>query len=123
MFPTIHVTTDNQLAAREGDVVFLGVKPTDLDTVAKDVDGGLKEDALVISILAAVPMKRISLAMQHNRVCRCMPNTPVKIRQGVIPYYLTPDVHDHHREMVVSLFETLGHPMELAKEAHLDVSL
>lgn len=121
-FPGIHVTMDNHLAATEGDVVFLGVKPTDLPAVSSVVNGGMKKDSLLISMLAAVPMRRISEAMENPRVCRCMPNTPVKIRQGVIPYVSTPEVSSEQREMVDNLFSALGYPMELTKESHLDIS-
>ena len=120
-FPDIHVTMDNRLAATEGDVVFLGVKPTDLPAVADVVDGGMKENSLLISMLAAVPMRRISEAMDNPRVVRCMPNTPVKIRQGVIPYVSTTAVSTEQRDMVDNLFSALGYPMELTKESHLDV--
>ena len=109
------------MAAREGDVVFLGVKPTDLEGVAAQVDGGMKADSLIVSMLAAVPTVRIAEQMKHSHICRCMPNTPVKICQGVIPYYVTPQVPDKQKELMENLFDALGTPIHLDKEAHLDV--
>lgn len=111
------------MAAREGDIVFLGCKPTDLGTIAKQVDGGMKADSLVVSMLAAVPTNKITAAMQHSKICRCMPNTPVKICQGVIPYYTTPQVPKEQVDLMDHLFSSVGHPMFLGKEAHLDVGL
>ena len=115
------MTTDNQMAAREGDLVMLGCKPDDLGTIAAEINGGIKDDALVISILAAMPTKTISNALGHSKICRCMPNTPVKIQQGVIPYYVTPTVPEEQKDLVDELFIALGYPMYLGKEAHLDV--
>ena len=36
-FPNISVSMDNQKAAREADVIFLGVKPSDLSEVSQQV--------------------------------------------------------------------------------------
>jgi len=109
------------MAAREGDIVFLGCKPTDLHSISTQVDGGMKSDSLIISMLAAVPTRRIAEEMRHSKVCRCMPNTPVKICQGVIPYYTTPSVETEQKILLDALFTTVGHPIFLGKEAHLDV--
>jgi len=51
-----------------------------------------------------------------------MPNTPVKIRQGFIPYYVTPDVGTENALVCDRLFSALGESMLLPKEHHLDIS-
>merc|ERR1711879_749918 len=81
-----------------------------------------KPDAVIVSMLAAIPSNRISEELQHSKVCRCMPNTPVKIRQGVIPYCVTPQVPEEHKDLLGSLFSTLGESIFLPKEAQLDMS-
>ena len=66
------------------EVIFLSVKPQDLENVLKEISGSLKNDTLVISIAAGKTSKFIEeLLKSKNPVVRVMPNTPAQIGKGV----------------------------------------
>lgn len=66
------------------EVIFLSVKPQDLENVLKEISSSLKNDTLVISIAAGKTSKFIeTLLKSKNPVVRVMPNTPAQIGKGV----------------------------------------
>jgi len=67
------------------EVIFLSVKPQDLENVLKEISSSLKNDTLVISIAAGKTSKFIeTLLKSKNPVVRVMPNTPAQIGKGVL---------------------------------------
>ena len=66
------------------DVIFLAVKPQDLDTVLSELSQSLKKETLLISIAAGKTTKFIESKLANtNPVVRVMPNTPAQIGKGV----------------------------------------
>ena len=72
---------DNALAVAEADVIVLSVKPQVLSAVWPEIEGALKSDALVVSIMAGIPSATIANG-KPIRVVRVMPNTPSLVGEG-----------------------------------------
>ncbi|MFC1961362.1 pyrroline-5-carboxylate reductase family protein [Chloroflexota bacterium] len=77
----IQWTPDNVEAAKDANVVVLSVKPQMFDKVAPELHGNVPSAALVLSIMAGVPIKRIATGLGIRRVVRAMPNTPAPAEQ------------------------------------------
>lgn len=74
---------DNAEAARWADVVVLSTKPQVFDRLLPDVGRGVREDALVVSVAAGVPIAAIEARLPKGaRVVRTMPNTPCLVDAG-----------------------------------------
>ena len=73
--------------------------------------------------MAAVPMQTLQSALQHERICRCMPNTPVKISKGTVPWVVSPSVTEEQCDNVKTIFSQLGTEIRMAKESYIDVRL
>ena len=77
-------TVANGQAVSRADVVFLAVKPQQVNEVLAGVCGCLRPGALVVSIAAGVRTGTLeSLLGQGVRVVRAMPNTPALVASGV----------------------------------------
>jgi pyrroline-5-carboxylate reductase len=74
-------SSDNAAAVGEADVVVLSVKPQIFPEVWPEIEGSLKPDALVVSIMAGIPSAKI-MAGKPIRVVRVMPNTPSLVGEG-----------------------------------------
>lgn len=75
---------NNQEAVRQADIVVLAVKPQVMNEVLDDIKDALPANALVISIAAGVPAKKIEYRLSGTcRVIRVMPNTPALVGRGV----------------------------------------
>jgi pyrroline-5-carboxylate reductase len=72
---------ENSAAVADADVVILSVKPQIFPAVWPEIEGALKPDALVVSIMAGIPSAKIA-GGNPIRVVRVMPNTPSLIGEG-----------------------------------------
>ena len=69
---------------KDCSVIFLAVKPQDLESVLSELSQSLNKETLLISIAAGKTTKFIeSNLVNQNPVVRVMPNTPAQIGQGV----------------------------------------
>ncbi len=112
----VAVTADNGVAAGDGDIVLLAVKPQMLAGVMAELRGGLRPDQLVISVVAGASTRALSDGLQHAAVVRSMPNTPAQIGQGVTVWYATESVDERRRAQVRAMLTALGREFEVHDE-------
>ena len=75
----------NVEAARSADIVILSVKPGTLPGVLEEIREVLREDQILISVAAAVPLALIEGIVQKRiPIFRAMPNIPVVVQEGAI---------------------------------------
>ncbi|MEI6892176.1 MAG: pyrroline-5-carboxylate reductase [Pontiella sp.] len=77
----VSTSDDNAYPVAQADVVVLSVKPQVFPAVWPEIEGALKSDALVISIMAGIPSAKIAND-KPIRVVRVMPNTPSLVGEG-----------------------------------------
>lgn len=79
----IQVSTDNDVIARESDILILAVKPQTLGSVLADLRNYVTSDKLVISIAAGVPLSTYEDALlEGTRVVRVMPNIAATVSEA-----------------------------------------
>lgn len=118
----VHPFTDNAEAASKADVVVLSIKPQTLDRVLDDLKGAIKPGTLVLSIMAGVPMKKISRGLQFDVIVRAMPNTPARIGRGITVWTASPSVTQTQREMARRILAALGVEIFMEEEIYLDMT-
>lgn len=104
------LATNQELATR-ADVVVLAVKPAMLEKAAAE----LREAGVIVSLLGATSLERVSAAFPEADVVRVMPNVGVEVRRGVLCVAGRPEPG------LRELLETLGHVVELP-DAEFDVA-
>jgi pyrroline-5-carboxylate reductase len=118
----IETTLENSKTACQADVVILSVKPQRLEPVIADLSGCIKSDALLLSIIAGVTMDRISTGMKHDKVVRCMPNTPAQIGKGITVWTCTDSVSEKQKEITRSILGSFGDDVYVEEEYYLDMA-
>lgn len=99
------------------DVIFLAVKPQDLDTVLSELSQSLKKETLLISIAAGKTTKFIESKLKNtNPVVRVMPNTPAQIGKGVSAISPGASATSHHLSLTKDLLSVSGLVVEVAEE-------
>ena len=127
----VRCTQDNVAAAKEADIVVLGVKPNQVADLMREIAPVLTPGKLVISIAASVTARAIEEAAGETgeagetsktiapAVIRAMPNTPARVGAGMTALvrgrFTTPGQVDLARRM----FETVGRVLEV-DEKHMD---
>ena len=69
----IKITRDNKEAVKNSDIVFICVKPQDIDIVLNEIKNTVKNQ-LIVSIAAGIKLKHIEGVLKNKRVIRVMPN-------------------------------------------------
>ncbi|HUF40013.1 MAG TPA: pyrroline-5-carboxylate reductase [Anaerolineales bacterium] len=114
--------SDNQAAADGADIVVLSIKPQSLGDVLNDLAGTLKEEALVLSIIAGAPIKKLIKGLRHASVVRSMPNTPARIGMGISVWTASPAVTDPQRDFARRILAALGIEIFMEDEKYLDMA-
>ena len=109
----ISTTTSNREAAEYADIIILGVKPAFIETVCNEI-AGYTEAKLVISLAAAVPIKKIQNTLGKARVARVM--TDLSVQESVACYSLSKNCSDYDTEAIEYIF---GADAEQVKESML----
>jgi pyrroline-5-carboxylate reductase len=119
---TYGIASDNRMVAAGGEVVVLAVKPQNLTEVMAELNGRLKSDQLVLSIIAGAKIDTLRRGLSHNAVVRAMPNTPAKVGQGVSVWTATAEVTAQQKANAASILGALGGEFYVADEKYLDMA-
>lgn len=113
---------DNAVAVRDADVVVLAVKPQRLDRVMADIQGSVKETALVLSIIAGATIDKISGGTKHRAVVRSMPNTPAQIGEGITVWTAAEAVSEQQKAIAREILTAFGDEIFVDEERFLDMA-
>ncbi|SNS77047.1 pyrroline-5-carboxylate reductase [Granulicella rosea] len=112
----VTVTTDNVEAARNADVILLGVKPMFILSVVKQIAPVLKPGALLVSVAASITTAAIEGAAGGEvAVIRAMPNTPSQVLAGVTALCAGRFVQDEQVAVAERLFGAVGRTVVVAE--------
>ncbi len=116
----VQVSTDNLEAAREADVILLGVKPIQVPALIEQIRPALNEDKLVVSFAASVKTSSIEDAAGIELgVVRAMPNTPSMLAAGITALCGGRFVTEAQLAMAQRIFATVGRTV-IVDEKHMD---
>jgi pyrroline-5-carboxylate reductase len=101
------------------NVVFLAVKPQDLDAAMAGIADAVRSDHLVISIAAGKQLEQMESMLPEARVVRVMPNLPAVVSEGMSVFCTGRRVSDEDRHAVGRLLSCFGKVLELP-EAQFD---
>ena len=105
--------------AAESEVLFIGVKPQALGTLAEELRNILNmmdNPPLIVSMLAGITAETVSEALGAIRVLRIMPNTPAAVGAGVILYCSGEGVTVEDETRFLHLMEPAGICVKLPED-------
>lgn len=116
---------DTETLAKESDFLFLGVKPQVMQSAVKPLVPILsdREDRPVLITMAA-GLSIESIKNFTNSLCpviRIMPNTPVSVSMGMIPYAVSEGVSESSVMTFTALLEKAG-IVDALKESLIDAA-
>ncbi len=116
----IRGTTDNVKAVENADMVVLSVKPQSLAKVLQQIRGSIRQEHVVLSIIAGARMAAIGSGLGHPAIVRCMPNLPCQIHRGMTIWTATPEVAEPVRHNVQRMLQTMGKEIYVPDETDVD---
>ncbi|NTW01122.1 MAG: pyrroline-5-carboxylate reductase [Oscillochloris sp.] len=118
----VRISHDNIAAAQWGQIVIFAVKPQQLKRVLQPLRGMLRDDALVISVVAGATIGTFAADLEHPMVVRSMPNTPAMIGEGMTVWTAAHEVDEQQRGWARTVLSALGHELFVDNEQYLDMS-
>jgi pyrroline-5-carboxylate reductase len=116
----VEVTTDNLAAARQADVILVGVKPIQVPGLIEQIKPALSPEKLVLSFAASVTTRSIEdRAGCELGVIRAMPNTPAMLAAGVTALCAGRFVSAEQMAVAQRIFQTVGRTV-VVDEKHMD---
>lgn len=109
------------VAAHPPQIIVLAVKPQMIETVLPPLAAALPEQAMVLSLMAGVPIKTLSAMLGGTVACvRTMPNTPASIGRGMTALFADTHVSAAQKEAAAALLEAVGQTVWLEDEKMMD---
>ncbi|MBA7504673.1 Pyrroline-5-carboxylate reductase [subsurface metagenome] len=118
----VAAVSSNQLAVTKGEVVVLAIKPQNLIEVMTELNGQLKSNQLVLSIIAGARINTLRLGLNHSRVVRAMPNMPAQIGEGISVWTATTEVTQQQKEWASSILGAMGKAIYVDDEKYIDMA-
>jgi pyrroline-5-carboxylate reductase len=118
----VRVTTSNETAIMNADVVILAVKPQVMKEVLTPLASALRQRRpLIISIAAGIEIRSIEQWLGGALpIVRCMPNTPALVQLGATGLYANAAVDQTQRELAENILRAVGVALWMENEAQLD---
>ena len=104
------VETGSNADAAKCGIVFLAVKPQQLDAVIPEIKDSILPDALLVCLAPGISPLYLAekIARPDIRVIHMMPNTPCAVGAGVVAYAVGKTVDECDEQRFVSLVSSLG---------------
>ena len=106
----------------ETPVVVLAVKPQSSAEAFAQLKALLTPSQVVVSIMAGVPLGRLSEGLGHQALVRVMPNTPAQVGLGMNVYTAAPTVNAGALRAVEALLQASGETLAVGDEDAIDAA-
>lgn len=107
---------------KEADLIILAVKPQDCQVLFPKVKGFIDDQQVVLSIMAGIPIEKISIALNCKKIIRAMPNLPAQVGSGMTVYTSSEAVTRIELVMVQNILNSTGKTIYVDKEGLIDAS-
>jgi pyrroline-5-carboxylate reductase len=106
----------------EPTLIVIAIKPQQLNQVIEELNGGISEEHVVLSIVAGVKIDTLINSLKHESVIRVMPNTPAQIGRGMSVWTVSDSVSDLYVDIAREMLQTLGLEILVDEEKYIDMA-
>jgi len=103
----IEVTTDDVYAAKVAQIIVISVKASDAKQLLSQISD-LVSGKIVISLMAAVSLRKLEKALIGAKVVRAMPNMAAIIGESITAYSVGTNISDNDMHQVLHIFDMIG---------------
>ena len=106
----------------EADILILAVKPQDFSKLADAIKPFIKQQQLILSIMAGIKISSISNLLNVNKIIRSMPNLPAQIGMGITVFTASNDLDKKELFIIQNLINTTGKSVYVENEILVDAA-
>ena len=120
--PTTNFSTVPTSSISEYDIIILSVKPQDFKQLAKTIKPFIKENQLLLSVMAGVTIATIQSELNCQKIVRSMPNIPTQIGLGMTVFTASNAVDRKELFIIQNLINTTGKSVYVEEEKLLNAA-
>lgn len=106
----------NMIEAFSSEIIILAVKPQNLNELAELITEKLKDNQMIVSLLAGTTIETLRKYFAAVKIVRMMPNLPLIYGEGVIGLSSSKTLVNEDKEHLRKIFEPLGKIYWLGEE-------
>ena len=118
----ISTFTQNTEIIKNANLIFLCVKPQDINKLKNDLHNKLNSNQTLISILAGIQIKKLHSISNHKSIIRVMPNTPSQIKKGVSVWTGTKQTNQSHIDETKMILGSIGNEYKVDDEKIIEMA-
>ncbi|MDC8105262.1 pyrroline-5-carboxylate reductase [Chryseobacterium sp. PTM-20240506] len=119
-FPHSKISTFDEVRELDADLIIMAVKPQDFQNVVDKIQFTLKENQMILSIMAGIKIQKIQKLLNHRMVVRAMPNSPTLLGMGITGYTSAEGISFSQLIIIERLLNSTGRSVYLEDEELLD---
>ena len=108
----VEITSDNRRAARKADLIIIAVKAGDAKELLNEISP-FTTKKIVISLMAAITIKRLQDALPQAKIVRSMPNIAATIKEAITAYSPGANLTQGELEKVRLVLSSFGDHIEV----------
>ena len=114
-FDNVEITTNNEEAIKNSDILIFAVQPKHFENILKDVKDFLTEKHVIISTITGFSIEKIEAIIgQEHFIIRAMPNTAIAVGKSMT--CLCANTKGNERiELAKTIFNQLGNSMAISE--------
>jgi len=107
---------------QKADLIILAVKPQDSQVLFKKIKPFIDHQQVILSIMAGIPIEKITSALGSKKIIRAMPNLPAQVGSGMTVYTSSQEVTRIELVMVQNILNSTGKTIYVDDEQLIDAS-
>jgi pyrroline-5-carboxylate reductase len=119
---SVKTSPTNDGASNFAKLIILAIKPQAVEKIFSSLNGTMKNESIVMSIVAGLKSESITQGLAHDLIVRVMPNTPAQIGLGISVWTALPGISDVYKKLIKKVLQTLGDEYFVRDETLLDMS-
>jgi len=112
----IKTTNSNEEVVSACDILFLAVKPQNMESVLDEIADSITEKKTVVSIAAGITLSYLGSKLRTKQLIRVMPNTPAIVQEGMSVMALCGCFFGTEVAVVRSMLMTIGKVLTMPEE-------
>ena len=115
-YGNVHVTSDNQEAVKNSDILIFAVQPSHFENILSDIKDLLTEKHILISTITGFKIDRMETVIgSDNYIIRSMPNTAISVGKSMT-CLCSNEKGKSRLQLAEAIFNTLGTSIVIEEE-------
>lgn len=118
----IRICNDNKDLATQSDIIILGVKPSNVDDVLREIAPAA--DKIIVSMAAGTSIESMEGFLNEAsagsgdtaKIIRIMPNTPAQVGEAMTAMCRNANVSDEDFALAKTIFDSIGRAEEVSED-------